>query len=176
MLPRLRLAFTALLAAYGLACLRHPEDGWLLSGVDLAVHETGHLVCAPFGELAGFAGGTVMQLLMPAAFVAYFVRRGERHSASVALWWVAQNLWNVSVYAGDARAEALPLVGGGEHDWAYLLGRFGWLERDASVARGFHFVGVLTYLASVCWGAAAAFDRTVPGASTVGERGDVAAP
>jgi hypothetical protein len=159
MLPRLRLALTALLAAWGFACLRHPEDGWLLSGVDLAVHETGHLVFAPFGELAGFAGGTLLQLLMPAAFVAYFLRRGERHSASVALWWIAQNLWNVSVYAGDARAESLPLVGGGEHDWAYLLGRFGWLEHDAGVARGFHFAGVLVYLAAVCWGAAAAVDR-----------------
>jgi len=39
----------------------------------------------------------------------------------VALWWVAQNLWNISVYVKDARAEELPLVGGGEHDWNYLL-------------------------------------------------------
>jgi hypothetical protein len=27
-------------------------------------------------------------------------------------------------------AQELPLVGGGEHDWAILLDQFGWLELD----------------------------------------------
>jgi len=44
-----------------------------------------------------------MQLLVPAIFVAYFWRHDDRHAAMVALWWVAQNLWNVSVYVQDAR-------------------------------------------------------------------------
>jgi len=158
----LRLAFTAILAAYGLACLLHPERGWLLSGVDLAVHETGHLVFAPFGELTGFLGGTLLQLIMPLVFVGYFVRRADRYAASVALWWVAQNLWNVGVYAADARAEELPLVGGGEHDWAYLLGSIGWLRHDAAVGRAFHFAGALVYLAAICWGLATAADRADP--------------
>jgi hypothetical protein len=155
----LRLALTALLAAYGLACLLHPERGWLFSGVDLAVHETGHLVFAPLGEFVEVLGGTLLQLLMPLAFVVYFARRGDRYAASVALWWVAQNLWNVSVYAADARAQELPLVGGGEHDWAYILGSLRMLDRDADVARAVHFAGALVYLAAVCWGFATASDR-----------------
>ena len=155
---RLRLACTIVLAAYGLACLLHPERGWLLSNVDLAVHETGHLVFAPLGEFVGFLGGTLLQLMMPLAFVAYFLRRGDRYAASVALWWTAQNLWNVGVYAGDARAEELPLVGGGEHDWAYILGSLRLLDHDAAVARAFHFAGALAYLGAICWGLAAAPD------------------
>ena len=33
-------------------------EGSLLDGVNLAIHETGHLVFGPFGEFIGFAGGT----------------------------------------------------------------------------------------------------------------------
>src|SRR2546427_868842 len=89
----------------------HPDHvGWL-DGVDLAIHEAGHPLFGVFGEFIGFLGGTLMQLLMPSLFVWYFTRRGDRHAATVALWWVAQNLWNVSVYVKDARAEELPLVG-----------------------------------------------------------------
>ncbi len=98
-----------------------------------------------FGEFIGFLGGTLMQLLMPAAFVTYFWRQGDRHAATVALWWVAQNLWNVSVYVQDARAELLPLVGGGEHDWNYLLGRLGLLNQDRLIGGGVRIIGVLVY-------------------------------
>ena len=62
---------------------------------------------SPFGEFMQFLGGTLFQLIMPAAFVGYFLRR-DRHAASVALWWIAQNLWNISVYIRDARAQELP--------------------------------------------------------------------
>ena len=77
---RARLALTAVLAVYG-----------------------GFLILNPGGEFIGFLGGTLMQLLIPAIFVAYFWRHGDRHAAMVALWWVAQNLWNVSVSVQDAR-------------------------------------------------------------------------
>ena len=116
-----RLALTAVLALYGFRLLLHPEAGSLMDSVDLPIHETGHLVFAPFGEFLQFLGGTLFQLIMPSAFVVYFARRRDPHAASVALWWVAQNFWNISVYVADARSEILPLVGGGEHDWAFLL-------------------------------------------------------
>lgn len=130
-----------------------PSPDSFLHGVDLAIHETGHLVFAPFGETVGFLGGTLAQLLMPAAFLAYFWRRGDRHAATVPLWWLAQNCWDISVYVADARAQELPLVGGGEHDWAYLLGAAGWLSHDQGIARAFHFVGVMLYLIAVVGGA-----------------------
>jgi hypothetical protein len=44
-------------------------------------------------------------------------RQGDRHGATVPLWWLGQNCWNISVYIKDPRAQELPLVGGGEHDY-----------------------------------------------------------
>lgn len=111
----------------------------------LAIHETGHLVFAPFGEFLGFLGGTLFQLLFPLLFYGYFLRQQDRFAASVLLWWVAQNLWNISVYMADARAQGLPLVGGGEHDWAYLLGRMGLLEYDQTLANAVQLAGALLF-------------------------------
>jgi hypothetical protein len=142
---RARGALTAVLAVYGLFLLFHPQHyGWL-DAVDLAIHETGHLVFAPFGDVITALGGTLLQLLLPAAFAVYFTRRGDGHAASVAWWWVAQNLWNVSVYVGDALAQELPLVGGGEHDWAYLLAEFGVLRHDREIATGVRLLGAMVF-------------------------------
>jgi hypothetical protein len=157
-----RLVFLGFLLLYGVASLRAPAEWRLLDAVNLAIHETGHLVFAPFGEFLGYLGGTLLQLLFPAAFVVYFARRRERFGAAVALWWVAQNCWNVSVYVADARRQALPLVGGGEHDWAYLLGELGWLARDAALARTVHAVGVLLFAWALVNGFRAAMAASPP--------------
>ena len=125
--------------------LRQADRFGLLDSVDLPIHETGHLVFAPFGEFLQFAGGTIFQLLFPLVFVGYFLRRGDRFAGYFLLGWVAQNLWNVSRYVADARAQELPLVGGGEHDWAYLLGRMGLLTHDQGIASAFHAAGVLLF-------------------------------
>lgn len=147
-----RIALTLLLAVYGFRLLLHPNGGSLMDSVDLPIHETGHLVFAPLGEFMQFLGGTLFQLIMPAAFVVYFARRNDRHAASIALWWVAQNFWNISVYARDARARELPLVGGGEHDWAYLLGRLGWLPHDQTIGHDLWFAGVSLYVIAIVGG------------------------
>jgi hypothetical protein len=151
-----RLGATILLAMYGVSIARHPDGGSLMDNIDLPIHETGHLVFSPFGEFLQFAGGTLFQLIMPMVFVAYFLRRKERHSASVALWWVGQNFWNISVYAADARAQELPLVGGGEHDWAYMLGELHWLRHDQRIARIIWTIGVLVFVVSTVMGLFAA--------------------
>lgn len=147
-----RFGLTIVLAVYGLSIARHPAAGSLMDNVDLPIHETGHLVFAPFGDFLQFAGGTLFQLILPAIFVGYFLRRKDAHSASVALWWVAQNLWNISVYAADARAQELPLVGGGEHDWTYLLGALHWLPQDQRVARTIWTAGVVVFFGSIALG------------------------
>jgi hypothetical protein len=151
-----RLALTIALALYGVPSLLHPEAGRLLDSVDLAIHETGHLVFGPFGDVLGFAGGTLFQLIVPATFAVYFFRRGDRHAATVLLWWVAQNCWNISVYIRDARTQELPLVGGGEHDWAFLLGHFGVLAHDGGIAQAVHALGALLYLLAIGGGIATA--------------------
>jgi hypothetical protein len=151
-----RRLLTGALALYGAYDLTHLGRGSLLDSVDLAIHETGHLVFGPFGEVIQFAGGTIMQILMPAAFVVYFVRRSDRHAASVALWWIAQNCGNIAHYIADAQAQELPLVGGGEHDWTYLLSHLGALGSDAAIARAVRFVGFLVLIVATAWGLASA--------------------
>lgn len=143
---RLRLVFAVVLAAYGLFYIVNPSHHGLLDHVDLAIHETGHIVLSPFGEFITALGGTLLQLTFPAAFVWYFQRRGDRYAAGVAVWWLAQNCWNVAVYVKDARAEELPLVGGGEHDWAYLLGELGWLEQDQLIGQLVRVAGIILFI------------------------------
>jgi hypothetical protein len=147
-----RRTLSVALLAYGVYGLRHQGEGTLLDGVDLAIHETGHLVFSPFGEFIGFAGGTLFQLLMPTFFLIYFLRRRDQYAASVALWWVGQNCGHIAVYVADARAQELPLVGGGEHDWEYLLGRTGLLAQDQHIARVITSVGYMLVVAAAVWG------------------------
>jgi hypothetical protein len=149
---RWKLALTAGLALYGMYLLAHVGEYGFMDSVDLPIHETGHLVFNPFGEFIQFLGGTLFQLIVPSVFVIYFWRRKDRYAASVVLWWVAQNFWNIAVYVQDARAEELPLVGGGEHDWAYLLGRLGWLRHDIAIGRGVRLVGICIFVYSVVLG------------------------
>lgn len=144
-----RLGLTVLLAVYGFRMLVHPDAGWLMDSVDLPIHETGHLVFSPFGEVMQFLGGTLFQIIVPAVFTGYFVKSRDRHAAFTCSWWVAQNFWNISVYVADARSELLPLVGGGEHDWAFLLGRFGWLNQDHVIAHDVWLAGVMLYVVSI---------------------------
>ena len=155
--PRLtssaRVGLVVLLAGYGFIIARSPDEFRLIENVDLAIHETGHLVFGFFGEFVGFSGGTLLQLIVPITFFGYFRYHGDRFAASVVLWWVAQNLWNISVYVKDARSQLLPLVGGGEHDWAYLLGNMGLLERDQGVGQTVFLLGLLVFIASIVWSA-----------------------
>jgi hypothetical protein len=163
---RWRAALTAGLAVYGWICLLHPGEYRWLDSLDLAVHETGHLLFGFDGETLMLLGGTLFQLLVPAVFVAGLWREGDRHGATVPLWWLGQSCWNVSVYVRDARTEALPLVGGGEHDWALLLGRWGLLERDQTIGGAVYLAGVALYLAAVVLGWRALSAPVAPEAAT----------
>jgi hypothetical protein len=149
---RWRLALTVILAVYGWRCLRAPADYRWLDSLDLAIHEAGHLIFAFGGETLAILGGTLMQLIVPATFALALWRRGDHHGATVPLWWLGQNCWNISVYVRDARAQELPLVGAGEHDWAMLLDQWGWLDRDQAIAGMVYLVGVLIYAAAIVGG------------------------
>jgi hypothetical protein len=149
---RWRLGLTVVLAVYGWICLRAPERYRWLDSLDLAIHETGHLLFAFDGETLAVLGGTLMQLLVPAAFMVALWRQGDRHGATIPLWWLGQNCWNISVYIRDAREQALPLVGGGEHDWAFLLGEWGLLQRDQLIGGAVYLCGALVYLTAIVGG------------------------
>jgi len=148
---RWRIGVTIGLALYGVWCGLTPGRFHLPDALDLPIHETGHIVFSWGGEVLQALGGTLLQLLMPLAFVVYFWHRRDRHATAVALWWVGQNCWNIARYVGDARAQELPLVGGGEHDWTFLLATWRLLPMDQSLAYnvrgvGWILIGLATWL------------------------------
>lgn len=151
-LTRWRTLLTLGLAIYGWRCLTTPADYRWLDSLDLAIHETGHLVFAFGGETLTLLGGSLMQILVPFTLAVALWRSHDYHGATVPLWWMGQNCWNISVYVKDARSQELPLVGGGEHDWALLLGQWGWLDRDQALGGAIYLVGVAVYLIAIVGG------------------------
>src|SRR5690606_34026294 len=83
----------------------------------------GHFFFRFFGRFMLYAGGTLMQILLPSLLVWQFWRHQYRVGVQVSMLWLGQNLINISVYAADARARRLPLLGGdaAEHDWWNML-------------------------------------------------------
>jgi len=151
---RVRIAFLVLIAVYALARVRNPEYWDPLDDLNLAVHEAGHLVFSAFGETLTILGGSAFQVMVPLAFVGYFVWTKQRYAAAVTMSWVGVNLLNVARYIGDARAQNLPLLGGEDsiHDWWYLLINWDLLPRDTVIARWVHFFGVVAFLTSMLGG------------------------
>lgn len=123
----------------------------LLDNADLLLHEAGHLFLRPFGTYPMLAGGTLMQCFVPLLMAWHFRRNEYRFGVQVSLFWLGHNLVNISVYAADARAQALPLLGGDRvlHDWYTMLGRFGMLEQDQAIGFLFFGLGLLAFARAV---------------------------
>ena len=121
---------------------------YILHSVNLVFHEAGHTIFGLFGQFIGFLGGTLMQLLIPLFLVLYFVRDGQWFASYVMLWWFGENFVDLAPYIGDARAQSINLIGG-EHDFAYLLGRLGWLEFDTVFERLFLTLGFATMIIAI---------------------------
>lgn len=160
-----RAAFLTFLTYYTFQLLTHPiASNYLgetfLHLVNLPFHEAGHILLSPFGRFLGVAGGTLMQLLVPAVVAISFLRRGDRFGASIALWWLGESLADVAPYADDARAGQLPLLGGvtgseveDYHDWEVMLGKLGMLTWDHAIGRFFFVAGGITMMAALGYGA-----------------------
>ena len=136
---------------YGWMRFANAEYWDLLDDVNLAIHEAGHVVFAPLGDHPGVLGGSLFQVLVPAAFAAYFLVRQDRFAASVVLAWVGASLGNVARYIADARAQELPLLGGENaiHDWWYLLIEWDLLAQDLVIARWVRLAGALAFVIAV---------------------------
>lgn len=137
-----------------LAAAATSTDGWipLLDGANLLFHEAGHPLFGLLGwEALGILGGTLMQLLVPLLVGTAFWRKRQTVGFAVALVWTGENALNIARYMADARAQVLPLVGGGEHDWALLFGRWGCLARDTEIAAAVRAAGWLMMLCAWAW-------------------------
>jgi hypothetical protein len=138
-------------AAYLMLLLFTDDDGFIqiLDSFNLVVHEFGHPFFGIFGGELGWWGGTLMQLLVPLTIAVAFFRERAALSFALAGVWFFENFLNIARYVSDARAEELPLIGGGEHDWAHILGNLGLLESDVAIGSALRMIGWTGMLASV---------------------------
>ncbi|WP_112323932.1 hypothetical protein [Oceanibium sediminis] len=124
----------------------------LVQSVNLVFHEAGHVIFSPLGRLWSVAGGSLFEVGLPATLALLAMRQRQWSALGGCLVWMGTALQSVSVYAGDAQARALPLVGGQAviHDWWYLLRHFGALSRDAEVAALLWSGGLAAALIGLC--------------------------
>jgi hypothetical protein len=142
---RPKLAAAIIASLYFLWCAYDPYQWHLIDGVNLVIHEAGHLIFSPFGEFMMIAGGSLFQVIMPALFVGYFWYNSKYYSAALVLFWVGESILNVSVYAGDSVALQLPLLGGQDsmHDWNYLLSSLNLLQATSQIAGAIRLLGTM---------------------------------
>ncbi len=123
----------------------------VLDHFNLAIHESGHLLFGILGNTMSLYGGTLMQFVFPLAVTWHFLRLQQPLSAAVGVAWGLQNIQYVAFYLGDARAQQLPLVGGGEHDWFNILGRWGLLHWDTRLATLLNLLSWIGMAALAWW-------------------------
>jgi hypothetical protein len=147
-----KLIFAILMGLYFLWIAWDPMQGSFLDNVDLAIHEGGHILFRILGEFMGIAGGSLLQVIFPAAFVGYFLWNAQRYSAAIVSLWLGQSILNVYVYAADAQVMQIVLLGGltgsegSFHDWNYLLTETGLLNSTRTIAGIIRLVGTLTII------------------------------
>jgi hypothetical protein len=127
----------------------------ILDNAHLFIHEMGHLVFAPFGAPLRMAGGTLLQVVVPLGLALYAYSYEYRIATQLFLFWLGHSFINVSVYAADAQARALPLVslaGGGDntmHDWYWMLEGLGLLQWDTEIGFAFWIIGLCCFVAAM---------------------------
>ena len=126
MRPFSKWAFSLGLLPFCVYFALHRDRYSLLDNADLIIHEAGHFLFRPFGDFVYLMGGSLMQVIFPLLLAGYFFRSRYWPGVQLFLFWLGQNLINISVYAADADTRILPLVGGGRHDWFYIP-YFWWL-------------------------------------------------
>lgn len=141
-----RLIGATLASIYFISYALTPRDWHFIDNANLIFHEAGHTIFIFFGEFIHVLMGSGFQVLLPLGIAAYFWYTEQRFAAAMCLMWVGQNLINVAVYAGDAFAMQLPLLGGDGvmHDWNYLLTTLHLLPWTSQVAATISALGFIT--------------------------------
>ena len=129
------------------------SDGYagILDNFNLIIHEAGHMIFMPFGRTMHFWGGTLLQCLVPLAFLFSFWNTKQPAGVAFSGIWLGQNLLNISRYISDARDMILPLLGGGIHDWNTILGSMGLVRHCKTIGGLVFLLGWGMMLASATW-------------------------
>jgi hypothetical protein len=123
----------------------------ILDGANLIFHEAGHPIYGIFGSTLALWGGTLGQLTFPVVVAVMYWRRQQMTGVALGAIWFFENGLNIAPYVADARARALPLVGGMDHDWFNILFSLDALPRDTAIARTIVFLSWAGLLAVWVW-------------------------
>jgi len=128
------------------------RSGFLfLDFANLMIHECGHPLFSGFGYTAMILGGTLAELIVPLLCTGYFFWKREIAGTAFCAFWFFENCPYIGTYMADARAQDLPLVGSGDHDWGILFGQWGLLAQDHKIGGATKTIGWIGMLAAVGW-------------------------
>ena len=113
----------------------------------MVFHEAGHAIFSPLGHWPMVAGGTLMQLMMPAVMgIALWRTNRDAFGAAMGAWFFGVSLLDIAPYAYDALTPRLTLLNGKvgteeSHDWMYLLTYSGVRDQAHAIGQGIHQAG-----------------------------------
>jgi hypothetical protein len=131
---------------------RMPGVIWFLHLIFLFIHEGGHAIFRPFGDTIYFLGGSIMQVLAPAAWIAAALHERSKLAAP-ALFFTGYSLVDVSVYIKDAEMRVLPLIGGHKtrHDWWTVLSKYDALDLGRPLGETVFWLGMTMAVCGIVW-------------------------
>jgi hypothetical protein len=143
------LVCISLYALFLLYAFRDSSGFLFLDFVNLIIHEAGHPLFSWFGNTLMLLGGTLLELIVPAACAAYFYFQRHTYGFVFSSFWFFENFLYIGTYIQDARANALPLVNSDIGDWTILFGQWGLLDYDLRIGHFVRALGWLGMLASI---------------------------
>lgn len=131
----------------------------IFSGINLGIHEIGHIVTIFLPTFISVASGTIFQIAAPLASIFIFLKQRDYYAISVSFGWLSTSLFEISRYSGDAKSQLLPLVspfGGGDiiHDFNYLLSKLHLLFFTPIISAIFWLCAFISMLISLIYGGA----------------------
>ena len=129
--------------------------------INIIIHEAGHTIFMFFGDFIHVISGSFFQITFPCIFIFYFYNKKDYFSASLLLFWVGQNLINVSLYVSDAIAMQLPLLGGDSaiHDWNNILERLNLLKYTEKIGSSIYILGVTIIIIAISFSLFYSFNK-----------------
>jgi hypothetical protein len=119
----------------------------------LPIHEAGHFLFMFFGRTLYILGGSFWQIMF---MVLWFIiaLRQKSQVAPFPLFWVGENMMDVSLYMRDAPLRQMPLLGGHKsgHDWHNLFTEWNMMDSAETFADIMYYLGCIICLAAIIAG------------------------
>jgi hypothetical protein len=123
---------------------------WIIDTIDLFIHEGGHGIFRILGQFMHFLGGSLIQFIIPITTIIVFLRTSGPRSLMGTLYWLGQNMINVSVYIADAPKQQLTLISRhAMHDWRWLCGYMGIMDSAGDLAAVVAFLGTVSLFGAI---------------------------